>query len=166
MPGDFGYLEVGCGPYRILMPAENVGGVDPDFAGRVARLSPRYARRSAWPLVIDARTLLGLGAGSAEPGVNVYWRRTDDTVRAILVVDRVDSLRSGVDGDFLPPPLVPRAFHDMFDLLLVEKDGHFLMRLRQDICLRLDDRASQRRFCRAILGALPPEHWQATKATA
>jgi hypothetical protein len=35
------------------------------------------------------------------------------------------------------------------------------MRLRQDISLRLDDWARKRRFCCAVVGALPPERGHA-----
>ena len=158
---EFGYLHVCCGPYRILVPAENVAGVDPDVMTQLVRVPLRQARRLGWPLVVDARALLGLSAaGSGEPRVNIHWRRTDDTIGAVLVVDRADSLRSGVDADFLPLPRVPRAFHDLFDRLLFD-DGRFMIRLRRDISLRLDDRASRRRFCRAVLGAVPPENSQA-----
>ena len=162
MAEDLGYLQVCCGPYRILVPTENVSGVDPDFAPKIARSPLRQARRLARPFVIDARVLLGLSSEPDRAGVSVHWRRTDDSVRAVLLVDRVESLRSGVEEDLLPLPRVPRHFHDMFDLLLVERSGQVSMRLRRDVNLRLDDRAGRRRFCRAVLGsALPAEHERA-----
>jgi hypothetical protein len=163
MIADFGHLQVCCGPYRILVPVENIGGIESDAACLFAHSPVREARRLERPLVIDARALLGLEAKPEEIGACIYWRRMDDRVRAALLVDRIDSLRSGVEADFLPPPLVPRAFHHMFDLLLIAEDGHFLMRLRQDVSLNLDDRASRRRLSHAIRGVLSPEQWPAAR---
>lgn len=151
------YLQLSCGPYRILVHAANVIGVEPDGEFQLSPSTLRQARRLAWPLVIDARTLLGLGTVASGRGVKIHWRPMQDTALAILVVDRVDSLRSGADGDFRPLPRVPRAFHALFDRVCLEDNALFSLCLRQDIRLQLDDWGSRRRFCSAVLGACPPE---------
>lgn len=155
---EFGYLNVWCGHYRILVPGENIAGIESETGRRVVRLPLRQARLQGWPLMLQARVLLGLEpAGPTAPRVNIHWRRSDDAIRAVLVVDGVDGLRSGSDDDFLPLPIVPRGFHRLFDRLAYDGDGGFLARLRHDVCLAFDDTADRRRFLRALVGAIPPE---------
>jgi hypothetical protein len=152
---EFSHLHVRCGPYRILVPGDNVTGVDPANEHPV-RVPLHRARQQGWPLMIDARLLLGLDpAGPTEPRVNIQWRATESTLRAVVVVDGVEGLRGGFDAEFLPLPRVPPAFYNLFDGLVYDTDGGFLLRLRQDILPRLDDSYSRRRFCRAVIGAVP-----------
>ncbi len=153
---EFSHLHVRCGPYRILVPGENVAGIDPATSHGLVRVPLHRARNQGWPLIIDARLLLGLDpAGPTEPRVNIQWRATESALRAVVVVDGVEGLRGGFDAEFLPLPRVPPAFYSLFDGLVYDIDGGFLLRLRQNIQPRLDDAYSRRRFCRAVIGAVP-----------
>jgi hypothetical protein len=154
---DFRYLHVRCGPFRILVPGENVAGIDLANEARVARVPLHRARRDGWPLVIDVRAFLGLDAVRLrDTQVNINWHATSSPLRAVLVVDGVEGLRGGFDAEFLPLPRVPPAFQFMFDRLVHDSAGSFLLRLRPDIQPNLADRSNRRRFCRAVVGAMPP----------
>lgn len=154
---EFGYLHVRCGPYRILVPGDNVVSIDPmpDLGGHRPSLS--QARRQGSSLIIDGRTLLGLDvAAPSEPRVIIHWNSTQLSVRAALVVDGVEGLRGGYDAEFLPLPRVPPAFNLLFDGLVYDSDGGFLLRLRRDVRPSLDTVDGRRRFCRAVIGVVPP----------
>jgi hypothetical protein len=154
---EFGYLHVRCGPYRILVPGDNVSSID-----SMSDLPPRHvslhqSRSQGRALVIDGRTLLGVeAAGPSEPRVMIHWCSTRFPVNATLVVDGVEGLRGGYDAEFLPLPRVPTAFDQLFDRLVHDAEGGFLLRLRQDIQPALDTFNSRRIFCRAVIGIIPP----------
>jgi hypothetical protein len=147
---EFGLLHVRCGPYRILVPGDNVLGIDPAPERAPAKLSLHLARQGGLQPVIDAR--LYLGSGPLEPGVIVHWRASGREASASLIVDGVEGLRGGYEADVLPLPRVPRLFRLLFDGLVYDSNGGFLLRLRQDAQPVLDDFESRRRFCRAIVG--------------
>jgi hypothetical protein len=150
---EFGLLHVRCGPYRILVPGDNVLGIDPPPEQAPAKLSLHQARQKGWPPMIDARLYLGSDpAKTLEPGVIVHWRASGREACASLIVDGVEGLRGGYEADVLPLPRVPRLFRLLFDGLVYDSSGGFLLRLRQDAQPVLDDFDSRRRFCRAIVG--------------
>jgi hypothetical protein len=154
---EFGYLHVRCGPYRILVPGDNVSSIDPLPEHGPARIPLHQARRQGWSLVLEARTLLGLEPAAPSPSrVIIHWHAVHNAVQAAVVVDGVEGLRGGYDAEFLPLPRVPPGFHDLFDRLVYDADGGFLLRLRQDVQPALDHTDSRRRFCRAVIGAVPP----------
>lgn len=154
---EFGYLHVRCGPYRILVPGDNVTSIEPMPELGAPRPSLRRIRAQGGCLLIDLRTLLGLeAAGRSEPCVIIHWCVTPPSIRAALVVDGVEGLRGGYDAEFLPLPRVPPAFNLLFDGLVYDSDGGFLLRLRHDVLPSLDTVDSRRRFCRAVVGVVPP----------
>ncbi len=150
---EFRYLHVRCGPYRILLPGENIGGIDPATDVPTARQSFHRARRDGWLPMIDARRLLGVTTESGGAPVHIFWREPDGAVCAILAVDGVEGLRGGFEAEFLPLPRAPLGFHKMFDRLVYDKDGGFLLRLRQNFQPSLGDIRGRRRFLGAITGA-------------
>jgi hypothetical protein len=152
---DFNHLHVRCGPYRILVPGQNVIGINPAGGDNVARIPRRRALDAGLSLMIDARLLLGLEpAARSDPQVHVHWKRSDDELRAVLVVDAVEGLRGGFEAEFLPLPRVPQDFQRLFDGLVANTDDGFLLRLRKDIYPILDKWRDRRRFCRAVIGAV------------
>ncbi len=154
---EFGYLHVRCGPYRILIPGDNVSSIDPLPELGPRQLSLHLARLQSCSLIIDGRTLLGIdAAGPVEPRVMIHWSSMCFAVNVALVVDGVEGLRGGYDAEFLPLPRVPVAFDRLFDRLVYDADGGFLLRLRQDIQPALDTSISRRGFCRAVIGVIPP----------
>jgi hypothetical protein len=154
---EFGYLHVRCGPYRILVPGDNVASIDPMPELGAHRPSLRQARALGCALIIDGRTLLGLAvAGPSDPRVIIHWTSARFTADAALVVDGVEGLRGGYDAEFLPLPRVPPDFNALFDGLVYEADGAFLLRLRRDARPILDGVNCRRRYCRAVIGAVHP----------
>jgi hypothetical protein len=152
----FGHLLVRCGPYRILVPGDNVAAIDEVSDLGLAAISIRLARLRRWPLVMDARVLLGIDpVGCAPPRVNIYWHSHDDSRRAVLRVDSVDSLRHGDDAEVLKLPRVPMEVRGLFDGLVRDGGHGFLLQLRADVCPALDTTRHRACFVRAILGALP-----------
>jgi hypothetical protein len=152
----FGHLLLRCGPHRILVPGDNVAAIDEVSDLDLAAVSIRQARLHGWPLVMDARVLLGIdAAGRPAPRVNVYWHSHDDSRRAVVRVDGVDSLRHGDDADVLKLPRVPIAFRGLFDGLVPDGADGFLLQLRRDVCPALDTARHRACFVRAVLGALP-----------
>lgn len=151
---DFNHLHVRCGPYQILVPGENVVGINPAGGEDVTRTPRRRALGAGLPLMIDVRLLLGLEpAAPSEPRVHVHWKRSDCDLRAVFVVDAVDGLRGGFEAEFLPLPRVPQDFQRLFDGLVANANDGFLLRLRKDIYPILDKWRDRRRFCRAVVGA-------------
>ncbi len=150
---EFHYLHVRCGPYRILLPGKNIGGIDSATDAPTGRQSFRRARREGRLPMIDARRLLGLAAEGGGTPVHIFWRQPDGAVCAILAVDGVEGLRGGFEAEFLPLPRAPLGFHEMFDRLVYDKDGSFLLRLRQNFQPFLGDIPGRRRFLGAITGA-------------
>ena len=53
---EFGYLHVRCGPYRILIPGDNVSSIDPLPELGPRQLSLHLARLQSCSLIIDGRT--------------------------------------------------------------------------------------------------------------
>jgi len=151
------YLRVRCGPYRILVPGDNITSIEEGVAADVAAVSIRQARRRGWPLVMDARVLLGLDpVGTDVPRINIHWHSNDGRRRAVLGVDGVDGLRDGEDADVLTLPRVPSHVRALFDGLLCDGGDGFLLQLRRDVRPPLDTMRHRRGFVRAVLGALPP----------
>jgi hypothetical protein len=154
---EFGYLHVRCGPYRILVPGDNVASIDPMPELGAHRPCLRQARAQGCTLIIDSRTLLGLAAaGPSDPRVIVHWALPHFAAHAALVVDGVEGLRGGYDAEFLPLPRVPPDFNTLFDRLVYEAESVFLLRLRRDAQPILNNVTGRRRFCRAVIGAVPP----------
>jgi len=152
----FGHLLVRCGPYRILVPGDNVAAIEEVSDFKLASVSIRQARRHGWPLVMDARVLVGIDpAGCASPRVNIHWRSHDGSRRAVIGVDGVDGLRHGDDADVLKLPRVPANFRGLFDGLICDGGTGFLLRLRGDVSPALDTDKHRRCFVRAVLGASP-----------
>jgi hypothetical protein len=151
----FGHLLVRCGPYRILVPGNNVAAIEEVSDLNLAVVSIHQARRQGWALVMDARILVGIDpAECAAPRVNIHWRSSDGSRGAVIGVDGVDGLRHGDDADVLKLPRVPMSFRGLFDGLVRDGEG-FLLRLRNDVGPSLDSPAHRRRFARAVLGASP-----------
>jgi hypothetical protein len=152
----FGHLLVNCGPYRILVPGENIAAIDEGSDQDLVAISIRQARKRGWPLVIDARVLLGLdAAGRSRPRVSIQWHSTDNVRHAVLRVDGAESLHHGSGTDALKLPRVPTEFRDLFDGLVCDGGTGFLLRLRHDVCAPVDTGRRRERFVRAVLGALP-----------
>jgi hypothetical protein len=152
----FGHLLVRCGPYRILVPGDNIVAIGEVADLALATIPIRRALQLGWPLVMDTRVLLGLDpTGRGAPRVNIQWRSHDGTRRAVLGVDGVDGLRYSDDADVLKLPRVPLNVRGLFDGLVRDGDG-FLLQLRTDVSPLLDTVTHRTRFVRAVLGALPP----------
>jgi hypothetical protein len=152
----FGNLLVNCGPYRILIPGENIAAINEDSGQELASISIRQARDLGWPLVINTRILLGLDpAGSATSRVNIQWHSCDGSRRTVLRVDGVDGLRHGGDTDVLKLPRVPNDMRGLFDGLVCDGNAGFLLQLRRDVSPPMDTTERRTRFARSVLGALP-----------
>jgi hypothetical protein len=151
----FGHLLVNCGPYRILVPAENIASIDEVSDIDVAAISIRQARDRGWPLVMDTRILLGLDpAGCAPSRVNIQWHSRDGSRHAVLRVDGVDGLRNGGAG-VLKLPRVPVNVRGLFDGVVCDGAAGFLLQLRRDVSPPLDTSGRRARFVRAVIGAWP-----------
>jgi len=133
---EFRYLHVRCGPYRILLPGENIGGIDPATDG----------------------------TDEAGPQVHIFWRQPDGPVCAILAVDGVEGLRGGFEAEFLPLPRAPLGFQRMFDRLVYDGSGGFLLRLRPNFKPQLGDIPARRQFLRALTGAIASPFQQGATA--
>lgn len=161
---DFRYLHVRCGPYRILLPGENIGGIDPATDAPSAHRSFHRIRRDGWLPMIDSRRLLGLTTDEAGPQVHIFWRQPDGPVCAILAVDGVEGLRGGFEAEFLPLPRAPLGFQRMFDRLVYDGSGGFLLRLRPNFKPELGDVPARRQFLRALTGAIASPFQQGATA--
>ena len=153
---NFGYLHVRTGPHRILLPGDLVIKVDPP-----APLPPRLpwtvaTRRGAWPILIDSRRILDLPP-SDDPDVRIviHWRAASTPVR--IAFDAVEGLRAGFEREFLPLPRVPLPFERLFDGLIHESDGGFLLRLRRDAQPASPELRDRKRLLRAV-SALDPTY--------
>jgi hypothetical protein len=153
----FGHLGVRCGPYRILIPGENIAAINEVSGDELAPISIHQARRRGWPLVMDARILLGLDpAGKGASSIDIQWHSNDGQRQAVLRVDAVDGLRHD-DGDgVLKLPRVPATVRGLFDGLVRDGSDGFLLQLRRDVTPPLDTADHRSRFARAVLGARAP----------
>ena len=152
----FGHLLVRCGPYRILVPGDNIVAIDEVADVELASISIHQAVQLGWPLVMDTRVLLGLNPpAKGVARVNIQWRSRDGNRRAVLGVDGVDGLRYSDDADVLKLPRVPANVRELFDGVVRDGDG-FMLQLRTDVSPLLDTMIRRIRFVRAVLGALPP----------
>ena len=132
-------------------------GIDPAPDQNTNSISLYQARVQGWRLIVNARVLLGLEPAEAqEPQVIVHWAEMETDNHAFLMVDGVEGLHGGYDGEFLPLPRVPPGFHRYFDHLVYDGDGGFFLRLRSNLKPSLDSFRSRRRFCAAFIGAVPP----------
>ncbi|KJV09844.1 hypothetical protein VZ95_08875 [Elstera litoralis] len=102
---------------------------------------------------MDARRLLGLTPNGTGAPVHIFWRQPEGPVCAILAVDGVEGLRGGFEAEFLPLPRAPLGFQRMFDRLVYDGSGGFLLRLRQNFTPQLSDIPGRRQFLRALTGA-------------
>jgi hypothetical protein len=153
----FGHLGVRCGPYRILVPGENIVAINEVSDDKLAAISIRQARRRGWPLVMDARILLGLDpAGKGASCIDIQWHSNDGMRRAVLRVDGVDGLRHDDADDVLKLPRVPVNVRGLFDGLVCDGANGFLLQLRRDVSPPLDTVGRRIRFVHAVLGALAP----------
>lgn len=150
----FGNLLVRSGPHRILVPGENVAGIEPAADLGLAAMPWQEARRRGWSLVFDTRRLLGAASGGLA-GVVVHWHARDGGRQAVLCVDAVEGLSEDNDRTLLQPRL-PRALRPLFSGVVHDGDGGFRLQLRRDAALPLDQPGQRRHLARAILGALPP----------
>jgi hypothetical protein len=148
---EFGYLQIACGPYRVLIPGENIQQIDPGALS--LRQGPGW-RRIGRMAVLDGRALLGLPGGQMSSPVAVIWRGGGRM--AMLLVDQVVGLRGGFDAEFLPLPRVTPGFQALFDRIVYDRDGGFLLCLRRDAPEILSDWPGRRRFCRAVTGSVAP----------
>jgi hypothetical protein len=83
------FIEVRCGPYRFLVPSEDITAIE-FLDGRMAPLPRRRAPRM--PLMLDGRALAGnCGAGPMERGValRVSW---SERIEARVVVDQAGTM--------------------------------------------------------------------------
>jgi hypothetical protein len=150
----FGHLGVRCGPYRILIPGENIAAIDEGADHGFAAVSIHEARRQGWPLVMDTRVLLGLEPARSDAAtIDIQWHSNDGQRQAVLRVDAVDGLRHDDDDGVLKLPRVPSLVRDVFDGLVRDGADGFLLQLRQDVRPPLDTMCHRCRFVRAVLGA-------------
>jgi hypothetical protein len=153
----FGHLGVRCGPYRILIPGENIAAINEVSGDEPASISIHQARLRKWPLVMDARVLLGLEpASKGAPSIDIQWHSNDGQRQAVLRVDAVDGLRHDDSDDVLNLPRVPATVRGLFDGLVRDGADGFLLQLRRDVSPPLDTADSRHRFARAVLGARAP----------
>jgi hypothetical protein len=151
----FGHLGVRCGPYRILVPGENITAINEVLDDDLAPISIHQARHRGWPLVMDARVLLGIEPAPAGASrIDIQWH--SGMRRAVLRVDAVEGLRHDDDDDVLKLPRVPMHVRGLFDGLVRDGSDGFLLQLRRDVSPPLDTTSRRTRFVRAVLGALAP----------
>jgi hypothetical protein len=153
----FGHLGVRCGPYRILVPGENIAAINEVAGDEFSSISIHQARRLGWPLVMDARVLLGLDpARKGASCIDIQWHSNDGQRQAVLRVDAVDGLRHDDSDDVLRLPRVPATVRGLFDGLVRDGSDGFLLQLRRDVSPPLDTTDRRYRFVRAVLGARAP----------
>jgi hypothetical protein len=73
----------------------------------------------------------------------------------VLRVDSVDSLRHGDDAEVLNLPRVPVDVRGLFDGVVRDGGGGFLLQLRPDVSPVLNSLRRRTCFVRAVLGAVP-----------
>ena len=143
------FIEVRCGPYRFLVPSEDITSIE-FLDGRMDPLTDRRAPRM--PLMLDGRALVGnCGAGRIDRGValRLSW---SDRIEAGVVVDQA-GIMIRLEPAVLEP--LPRAVADLRPFFAgVWRDAahqQYLYCLRPRHQLPVDGFAWRRRIRRAAL---------------
>ncbi len=143
------FIEVRCGPYRFLVPSEDIASIE--FLDSRMDPLPRH-RAPRMPLMLDGRALAGnCGAGRMDRGVALRLNR-GDRIEAHVVVDQAGTLIRLEPEAFEP---LPRAVADLRPFFFgVWRDAahqQYLFCLRPRHQLPIDGFAWRRRIRRAAL---------------